>query len=196
MYLVVGLGNPGEEYEKTPHNLGFRVVDLLAERNSIRVNRKDSRALTGVGKIAGKAVMLAKPQTYMNLSGTSVEALIAKHSLTAADLILVYDELDLPWGEMRIKPRGSAAGHHGSESVIERLGTQRFVRVRLGINPGSKLHEGAEYLLAPIHRSRRAEAEQLVGRGAEAVASIIAEGVEKSMTKFNRRAPGSRTEEE
>jgi PTH1 family peptidyl-tRNA hydrolase len=196
MYLVVGLGNPGEEYEKTPHNLGFRVVDLLAERNSIRVNRKDSRALTGVGKIAGKAVMLAKPQTYMNLSGTSVEALIAKHSLAAADLILVYDELDLPWGELRIKPRGSAAGHHGSESVIERLGTQRFVRVRLGINPGSKLHEGAEYLLAPIHRSRRAEAEQLVGRGAEAVASIIAEGVEKSMTKFNRRAPGSRTEEE
>jgi PTH1 family peptidyl-tRNA hydrolase len=196
MYLVVGLGNPGEEYEKTPHNLGFRVVDLLAERNSIRVNRKDSRALTGVGEIGGKAVMLAKPQTYMNLSGASVEALIAKHSLTAADLILVYDELDLPWGELRIKPRGSAAGHHGSESVIDRLGTQRFVRVRLGINPGSKLQEGAEYLLAPIHRSRRAEAEQLVGRGAEAVASIIAEGVEKSMTKFNRRAPGSKTEEE
>src|SRR5579872_2918948 len=108
MYLVVGLGNPGEEYENTPHNLGFRVIDLLAERQAIRVNRKDSKALTGVGEVAGKPVMLAKPQTYMNLSGISVEALMAKHSMTAEDLILVYDELDLPWGEVRIKPRGSA----------------------------------------------------------------------------------------
>ena len=133
MYLVAGLGNPGEEYENTPHNLGFRVIDLLAERHSIRVNRKDSKALTGVGEIEGRAVMLAKPQTYMNLSGTSVAPLMEKHSLTPADLILVYDELDLPWGEMRIKPRGSAAGHKGPTSVIGSLGTQEFVRVRLGI---------------------------------------------------------------
>src|SRR5712692_4261034 len=113
MYLVAGLGNPGEAYENTPHNLGFRVVDLLAERHSIRVSRKDSRALTGVGEIAGKPVMLAKPQTFMNLSGTSVAPLMVKHSFRPEDLILVYDELDLPWGEMRIKPRGSAAGHNG-----------------------------------------------------------------------------------
>ena len=196
MFLVVGLGNPGEEYENTPHNLGFRVIDLLAERNSIRVNRKDSKALTGVGEIAGKPVMLAKPQTFMNLSGTSVEPLLVKHSLTPADLILVYDELDLPWGELKIKPRGSAAGHHGPESVIDRLRTTDFVRVRLGINPGYKLSDGVEYLLSPIKRSEREQAEELVGRGADAVASIIAEGVEKSMTKFNRRAQGSKTEEE
>jgi PTH1 family peptidyl-tRNA hydrolase len=196
MHLVVGLGNPGEEYENTPHNLGFRVVDMLAERYSIRVNRKDSQALTGVGEIGGKRAMLAKPQTYMNLSGASVEPLMAKHSLTPADLILVYDELDLPWGEMRIKPRGSAAGHHGPESVIERLDTKEFVRVRLGVNPGHKIRDGAEYLLAPIKRSQREQAEELVGRGADAVASIITEGVEKSMTKFNRRAQGSKTEEE
>jgi PTH1 family peptidyl-tRNA hydrolase len=196
MFLVVGLGNPGEEYENTPHNLGFRVVDLLAERNSIHVNRKDSKALTGVGEVAGKPVILAKPQTYMNLSGTSVEPLMVKHSLTPADLILVYDELDLPWGELKIKPRGSAAGHHGPESVIGRLGTTDFVRVRLGINPGYKLRDGAEYLLSPIKRSEREQAEELVGRGADAVASIIAEGVEKSMTKFNRRAQGSKTEDE
>ncbi|HUJ23408.1 MAG TPA: aminoacyl-tRNA hydrolase [Bryobacteraceae bacterium] len=196
MYLVVGLGNPGTEYENTPHNLGFRVVDLLAERHSIRVNRKDSKALTGVGEIAGKPVMLAKPQTYMNLSGTSVAPLMEKHSLTAEDLILVYDELDLPWGEMRIKPRGSAAGHHGPESVMGSVGTQNFVRVRLGVNPGCKLRDGAEYLLAPIKRSQQKEAEELVVRGAEAVASLIAEGVEKSMTIFNRRARGSNTEEE
>ena len=196
MYLVAGLGNPGEEYESTPHNLGFRVVDLLAERHSIRVNRKDSKALTGVGEIAGKAVMLAKPQTFMNLSGTSVAPLMEKHSLTPADLILVYDELDLPWGELRIKPRGSAAGHKGPTSVIGSLGTQEFVRVRLGINPGHEIREGAEYLLAPIKRSQQKETEELVGRGADAVASLIAEGVEKSMTKFNRRAQGLKTEEE
>jgi len=196
MYLVVGLGNPGEEYEKTPHNLGFRVIDLLAERHAIRVNRKDSKALTGVGEISGRPVMLAKPQTYMNLSGTSVEPLMAKHSLAAEDLILVYDELDLLWGEMKIKPRGSAAGHHGMESVIGHLGTTDFVRIRLGINPGRKIEDGAEYLLSPIKRSHQEQAEELVSRGADAVASIIAEGVEKSMTKFNRRAQGSKTEEE
>ena len=195
MYLVVGLGNPGEEYEKTPHNLGFRVVDLLGERHSIRLSRKDSKAITGIGEIAGKPTMLAKPQTYMNLSGTSVAGLMAKHSLTPEDLILVYDELDLPWGEMRIKSRGSAAGHHGQESVIDHVGTQEFVRVRLGINPGYKLRDGAEYLLAPIKRSQWEESEELVGRGADAVASIIAEGVEKSMTIFNRRAQGLTTEE-
>src|ERR1700683_5200313 len=118
MHLVVGLGNPGEEYENTPHNLGFRVIDLLGERYSIRVNRKDSQALTGVGEIEGKRTMLDKPQTYMNLRGVSVEPLMAKHSLTPADLILVYDELDLPWGEMRIKPRGLAGGRRGAESGL------------------------------------------------------------------------------
>lgn len=193
---MVGLGNPGEEYENTPHNLGFRVVDLLAERHSIRVTRKDSKALTGIGEIEGKAVMLAKPQTFMNLSGTSVAPLMEKHSLTPADLILVYDELDLPRGELRIKPRGSAAGHKGPTSVIAGLGTQEFVRVRLGINPGREIREGAEYLLSPIKCSQQKETEELVGRGADAVASLIAEGVEKSMTKFNRRAQGLKTEEE
>lgn len=196
MYLVVGLGNPGAEYENTPHNLGFRVIDLLAERHAVRVSRKDSKALAGVGEIAAKPVMLAKPQTYMNLSGVSVRALMEKHEFTPADLILVYDELDLPWYEMRIKPRGSAAGHHGVISVIDAVGTNDFVRVRLGVNPGHKVRDGAEYLLAPVKRSQQKETEELVGRGADAVASIIAEGVEKSMTKFNRRAQGSKTEEE
>lgn len=196
MYLVVGLGNPGEEYESTPHNLGFRVVDLLAERHSIRVNRRDSKALTAAGEIAGKPVMLAKPQTFMNLSGTSVAPLMVKHSFTPRDLILVYDELDLPWGEMRIKARGSAAGHHGPESVIDSLETNEFTRVRLGVNPGHKIRDGAEYLLAPIKRSQQKQAEELVARGADAVTSIIAEGVAKSMTIFNRRAQGSKTEVE
>ena len=192
----MGLGNPGDEYANTPHNLGFRVIDLLAERYAIRVSRKDSRALVGVGEISGHRVMLAKPQTYMNLSGTSVAPLMTKHKLTPADLILVYDELDLPWFEMRIKPRGSAAGHNGVKSVIAELGTNEFTRVRLGVNPGHNVQDGAEYLLASVKRSQQKETEDLVGRGADAVASIIAEGVEKSMTIYNRRAQGSTTEDE
>jgi len=190
MFLVAGLGNPGEEYANTPHNLGFMVVDRLAEMHQIRVNRRDSKALAGVGQIAGHEVMLAKPQTFMNLSGTSLKPLMEKHSLTAGDLILVYDELALPWTGLRIKPRGSAAGHNGTDSVIRELGTADFTRVRLGIHPGHPLRSGVDYLLSPFKRGQSKELEQLVADGADAVVSIIAEGVEKAMTKFNRRAQG------
>ncbi len=190
MFLVAGLGNPGEEYAATPHNLGFMVVDRLAEMHGIRVTRRDSRALTGVGQIAGQDVMLAKPQTFMNLSGTSLKPLMEKHSLTAADLILVYDELALPWTSLRIKPRGSSAGHNGVESVIRSLGTMEFARVRLGVHPGHPLASGVDYLLSPFKRSLHKELEQLVADGADAVVSIITGGVEKAMTNFNRRAPG------
>jgi PTH1 family peptidyl-tRNA hydrolase len=194
MFLVAGLGNPGEEYANTPHNMGFMVVDRLAEMHQIRVNRRDSKALAGVGQIAGHEVMLAKPQTFMNLSGTSLQPLMEKHSLTAGDLILVYDELALPWTGLRIKPRGSSAGHNGADSVIRELGTTDFTRVRLGIHPGHPLRSGVDYLLSPFKRAQWKELEQLVADGADAVVSIIAEGVEKAMTKFNRRAQGSNEE--
>jgi PTH1 family peptidyl-tRNA hydrolase len=194
MFLVAGLGNPGEEYAGTPHNLGFMVVDRLAEMYNIRVTRRDSKALTGVGQIAGRDAMLAKPQTFMNLSGTSLAPLMEKHSLTVADLILVYDELALPWASLRVKPRGSSAGHNGVESAIRSLGTNEFMRVRLGIHPGHPLSSGIDYLLSPLKRSLQKELEQLVADGADAVVSIIAEGVEKSMTRYNRRAPGSNEE--
>jgi peptidyl-tRNA hydrolase, PTH1 family len=194
MFLVAGLGNPGEEYANTPHNMGFMVVDRLAEMHQIRVNRRDSKALAGVGQIAGYEVMLAKPQTFMNLSGTSLQPLMEKHSLTAGDLILVYDELALPWTGLRIKPRGSSAGHNGADSVIRELGTTDFTRVRLGIHPGHPLRSGVDYLLSPFKCAQWKELEQLVADGADAVVSIIAEGVEKAMTKFNRRAQGSNEE--
>jgi peptidyl-tRNA hydrolase, PTH1 family len=196
MRLVVGLGNPGEEYANTPHNLGFMVVDRLAELHAIRVNRRDSRALVGVGEIGGAAVMLAKPQSYMNLSGTSVKPLMDKHGFTAQDLILVYDELDLPWTALRIKPKGSSANHRGVESVISSLGTKDFIRVRLGVHPGHPIRDGADFVLSPIGRRERKELDELVGYTADAVSSIIAEGVEKSMTKYNRRAQGLTTEAE
>ena len=196
MLLVAGLGNPGEEYALTPHNLGFLTVDRLAERHGIRVTRKDSRSLIGLGEIDGREVMLAKPQTYMNLSGTSLAPLMAKHAIGLENLIVVYDELDLPWQTLKIKPKGSAAGHNGMKSLISSLNSSEFVRVRLGVHPGHPISSGVEYLLAPMKRSQSKELEEFTGVAADAVHSIIAEGVEKSMTKFNRRAQGLTKEEE
>ena len=195
MFLVAGLGNPGEEYANTPHNLGFLVVDRLAERHGIRVNRKDSKALVGMGEIEGHAVMLAKPQTYMNLSGTSLAPLIEKHSIGVDCLTVIYDELDLGWLALKIKPKGSAAGHNGMKSVIASLKTCEFVRVRLGIHPGHALTSGTDYLLAPMRRAQVKELDGFIDYAADAVRSIIAEGVEKAMTTYNRRAPGLQTEE-
>jgi peptidyl-tRNA hydrolase, PTH1 family len=195
MFLVAGLGNPGEEYALSPHNLGFLTVDRLAERHGIRVTRKDSKSLTGVGEIEGSAVMLAKPQTFMNLSGGSVALLMEKHAIDLSRLVVVYDELDLPWGTLKIKPKGSAAGHNGMKSVIQSLQTSEVIRVRLGIHPGYPIRDGAEFVLAPMKRSQLKELDELVGFAADAVRSIIAEGVAKAMTKFNRRAPGLNIEE-
>jgi PTH1 family peptidyl-tRNA hydrolase len=195
MFLVAGLGNPGEEYALSPHNLGFMVLDRLAEGHGIRVTRRDSRALVGVGEIDGREVMLAKPQTFMNLSGTSLAPLMEKHGIEVAQLVIVYDELDLPWRALRIKLKGTAAGHNGMKSAIQSLQTNEIARVRLGIHPGHPIRDGAEFVLAPIKRSQRKELDEFVGFAADAVRSIIAEGVEKAMTRYNRRAPGLNTEE-
>jgi PTH1 family peptidyl-tRNA hydrolase len=193
--LVVGLGNPGEEYELTAHNLGFLVVDRLAARSGMKVGRKDSRALVGQGKVEGRRVMLAKPQTYMNVSGESVQGLLVKHEIAPGDLILVYDELDLPWRSLRIRPEGSAAGHRGVDSIIRAIGTKAFPRVRLGIHGGRREKDGAHIVLAKLKRAHKEELDELLDYASEAVESIIAEGVEKSMAKYNRRAPGSNEDE-
>ena len=199
-FLVVGLGNPGEQYEFTPHNLGFLAIDRLAERHSIRVTRKECDARVGSGVIHGKAVALVKPQTFMNDSGRAVNGLLGRYEvgldrLAGLDrLIVVYDELDLPWGTLRIKPRGSAAGHNGMKSVIAHVGTQNFPRVRVGVDCGRG--RGPEYLLSPLKRQQKMELEEMAIRAAEAVESILAEGVEKSMAMYNRRAQGLEQEEE
>ncbi|MBI1898108.1 MAG: aminoacyl-tRNA hydrolase [Acidobacteria bacterium] len=194
-WLVIGLGNPGPEYEWTPHNLGFLVIDRLAEANRIRVTRKDSNALLGAGAIGGAPALLAKPQTFMNLSGPPVKLLMAKHGIGPDRLIVVYDELDLPWGSVRIRPQGSAAGHNGMESVIRSVGTQDFPRVRLGIHPGHPVKDGAEFVLTPLRKAQVKELDELLDHAARAVESVIAEGVTMSMTKFNRRARGLTQEE-
>lgn len=198
-FLIVGLGNPGAEYENTPHNLGFMVIDRLAGSHAIRVSRKENMAFVGLGAIKDKNVALAKPQTFMNLSGPSVKGLLERYELTPGRLIVVYDELDLPWGSLKIKPKGSAAGHKGAKSVIGSLGTSEFTRVRIGIDPVAALGhpvDGESFVLRPFKKSQKQEVDDIVTRAAEAVESIIAEGVEKSMTVFNRRAQGLNEEEE
>jgi PTH1 family peptidyl-tRNA hydrolase len=201
-FLVVGLGNPGAEYENTPHNLGFMVVNRLAESGTIRVTRKENLSFVGLGEIRGRKVALAQPQTFMNLSGSAVRGLLERYELNPDRLILVYDELALPWNELRIRPKGSAAGHNGVKSVIGSLGTDEFVRVRLGIRPIDKtgavmpIGDGAGFVLAPFRRAQKQEVDEVVGRGAAAVESILADGVEKSMAVFNRRAGGLKPEEE
>ncbi|MEO8663290.1 MAG: aminoacyl-tRNA hydrolase [Bryobacteraceae bacterium] len=188
--LVVGLGNPGPEYEATFHNLGFMVVDRLAARHGIRVSRKESMALVGTGVVDKTPSVLAKPQTFMNVSGPSVKGLLEKYLVPASRLILVYDELDLPWGTLRVRPKGSAGGHHGVESVIRSVGVSEFARVRLGISPGHKVANGAGYVLSQIRKAQSKELDELLDLASEAVESILAEGVEKSMTRFNGRAQG------
>ena len=193
--LVVGLGNPGKEYELTAHNLGFLVVDRVAERNGIHVGRRDCSALVGQGTVGGKKVLFAKPQTYMNLSGQSVQGLLVKNEMSPVDLVLVYDELDLPWQSVRIRPNGSAAGHRGVDSVIQCVKTREFPRVRLGVHGGRREKDGAQIVLAQLKRAHKQELEELLDYASQAVESIIAEGVEKSMAKFNRRAQGLNEEE-
>ena len=194
MFLVVGLGNPGERYEATPHNMGFLVVDVLAARHSIRMSRLECQAVIGQGTIAGKPVLLAKPQTFMNLSGVAVKPLMQKNDIGPKELILVYDELALDWEALRVRPNGSSAGHNGVQNVIDTIGTEDFPRVRLGVHPGYRLTagKGADYVLSRFSRQQNETLESFVGLAADATESIIAEGVSMSMTRFNRRAPGTK----
>lgn len=194
-WLIVGLGNPGPDYESTPHNAGFLAVDRVAERNGIRISRPDSMAMVGVGSVAGKPVMLAKPQTFMNLSGGSVKLLAEKHEVPADRLLVVYDDLDLPWMSVRIRQKGSPAGHNGMKSVVSSLGSQDFPRVRIGIHPGHPLPSGSDFLLSPVRKAQREEWSELLDYASQAVEAIIAEGVEKAMTTHNRRAQGQNEEE-
>ena len=192
-WLIVGLGNPGPEYELTPHNLGFLAVDRLAERHGIRVTRPECQAQVGMGRVQGEEVLIAKPQTYMNLSGVSVKGLLEKYGLKPANVLLVYDELALPWMQLRIRSSGSSAGHNGVKSVIANLATEEFARLRIGVSPATPSGEagragGQKYLLSPIRRGLEKELDQLLDLAADAIESITAEGVEKSMAKYNRRA--------
>jgi peptidyl-tRNA hydrolase, PTH1 family len=188
MRLIVGLGNPGPDYEWTPHNLGFLAVDALAAREGIRITRPESKALVGLGKVAGQDVALAKPQTMMNLSGASVRMLLERYEGTPADLIVLIDEADLPWGMLRIRERGRNSTHNGLQSIISALGTDEFLRVRLGVRPEKLWGDRKEYVLRTMGREERRMAEEMAVAAAEAVEMILTEGAEKAMTRFNRKA--------
>ncbi len=189
MRLIVGLGNPGIEYAWTPHNLGFLVVDRLAGDANIRVVRPEAKSLVGLGRLAGHEVVLAKPQTMMNLSGLAVRELIARNECRPADVILVCDDVALPWGMIRVRERGSAGTHNGLKSVIGALGTMEFPRVRLGIQPEQVRGELRDYVLRPIRSDEEDLVAEEVEQGAEAVKLIVAEGTQRAMNRFNRRVP-------
>lgn len=186
VWLVAGLGNPGPEYERSPHNLGFLAVDRFAERNGIRLTRPEARAWVGLGKVGSTEVVVAKPQTFMNLSGGSVRVLLDKYSLPLENLLLVYDELALPFGQLRIRPRGSAAGHNGVSSVIQSVGSEEFCRLRIGCSPGHK--GGKEYLLSPMRRELAKDLDSILDLASQAIETITAKGAEQAMAIFNRRA--------
>jgi PTH1 family peptidyl-tRNA hydrolase len=189
MRLIVGLGNPDPEYQWTPHNLGFMAVDELANRNGIRVERPEGKALVGKGKIAGEDVLLAKPQTYMNLSGISVRELLEKYELGPADLLVMWDEVQLPFGTIRIDRKGSGGSHNGANSVISGVGTQEFSRIRLGCGPDHPLSSRKEFVLRPMKKAELEEAAELIGKAGDAVEMILAKGIEPAMNIFNRRKP-------
>lgn len=188
MKLIVGLGNPGIEYQFTPHNLGFLAIDRIAQQNGVMVDNRHCRALTARTRIGNEEVLLAKPETYMNLSGMSVRELMEEHELASVkDLLVIYDELDLPLGSIRIRERGSSAGHKGMESVMGALGTQEVSRMRLGSAPDYPVKDGGRYGLAPFKKSQLVAVDELLDLAAQAVSVIVNEGIAVAMNRFNRK---------
>lgn len=188
MKLIVGLGNPGIEYQFTPHNLGFLTIDRIANDLGIEVRNRQCRALTARATIAGEPVTLAKPETYMNLSGLSVRELVAEHQVDVTrDLIVIYDELDLLLGTIRIRQRGSSAGHNGMESILAALNTDEFLRIRLGIAPDRKVGDGVKYVLTPFRKAQETLVDEVLDTAAQAVEVIIKEGPAAAMNRFNRK---------
>jgi len=187
--LIVGLGNPGIEYQFTPHNLGFLTIDRIAQACGVEVRNRNCRALTARTVIGSETVLLAKPETYMNLSGLSVRELVTEHQIRPeADLIVIYDELDLPLGTIRIRQRGSSAGHNGIESILGALDTQEFLRIRLGIAPDRKVTDGVQYVLTPFRKAQLKVVDEVLETAAEAVNAILKEGPAAAMNRFNRKA--------
>jgi len=186
--LIVGLGNPGIEYQLTPHNVGFLAVDRIASERGVEIRNRQCRALTARIQVGNEPVLLAKPETYMNLSGVSVRELVAEYEAKPeADLIVIQDELDFPLGTLRIHTRRSSAGHNGIESIIGALGTQDFLRIRIGVAPERKVEDGQSYLLSPFRKAELAVVDGMLDTAAEAAMAILTEGAAAAMNRFNRK---------
>ncbi len=186
MKLVVGLGNPGEKYQRTRHNLGFFVIDQLARQKNISIDRKICNALIGEGLSNGEKLILAKPQTFMNRSGIAVQALLDEFSGSAEDLLVVYDDLDLPFGRIRIRPNGSAGGHRGIVSIMESLAGTPFTRVRVGIGRPPQGMDAVDYVLEPFTAAEASELPEQIDRVAAAIEAVLKDGIERAMEIFNR----------
>ena len=194
MKLIVGLGNPGIEYQFTPHNAGFLAIDRMADHCNATVANRRGRALTGKATLAGHEVLLAKPETYMNLSGISVAALVRELEIPipSSDLIVIYDELDLPLGTIRIRERGSANGHNGVKSISGALGTEEWLRIRIGVGKppladGREIKAGGkDFLLSPMRKQELAELDLVLDRVRMAVEAILTKGPGPAMSEFNR----------
>jgi PTH1 family peptidyl-tRNA hydrolase len=184
-WLIVGLGNPGTEYANTRHNLGFMLVDLLAEAAGAAVKREECRSLIGRAEIEGQKVELVKPQTYMNLSGEAVSCLLAKDERLESRLIVVSDDLALPFGRIRIRPRGTHGGQNGLRSIIDTLRTQEFIRLRIGIQPEHPVADAKRFVLDKFGKSDTALLKETLERSSDAIRTIISESVDAAMAKFN-----------
>jgi PTH1 family peptidyl-tRNA hydrolase len=186
--LIVGLGNPGSEYQFTPHNLGFLAIDRIAEQCGVEMRNRQCRALTARAMIGSELVLLAKPETFMNLSGLSVRELVAEHKASVeTDLIVLQDELDFPLGTLRLHRNRSSAGHNGIESLIGALGTQDFLRIRMGVAPERKVEDGMTYLLSPLRKAQLKVVDGMLDVAADAVKVILTEGEAAAMNRFNRK---------
>jgi|DewCreStandDraft_1066081.scaffolds.fasta_scaffold07711_2 PTH1 family peptidyl-tRNA hydrolase len=187
MKAVVGLGNPGRAYIRTRHNLGFRVVDRLAEITGVSIERVEAEALVGEAHIEDVAVLLVKPQTYMNLSGRAVGEVVRRYGIPLPELLVVLDDLDLPLGTIRIRRKGSAGGHRGLQSVIEALSSSAFPRLRLGIRPASPIEDTVAFVLSPFEPDEEPIVEGMIERAVAAVRVWVREGIERAMAEFNVR---------
>lgn len=186
MFLIVGLGNPGDEYEWSRHNLGFMLIDKLATDAAVTVKRRECRSLVGSAVIEGHRVRLVKPQTFMNLSGEAVTCLMAKYEVAdPQSLIVISDDLALPSGTIRLRARGSAGGHNGLKSIIAALGTNEFTRLRIGIQPEHPVDDAKGFVLNKIPRAERRAVEETLERGAEALRAVLRDGVAKAMSLYN-----------
>jgi len=187
MKMIAGLGNPGYEYYLTPHNLGFMAVDRLAGECGLELTHHEGQALTACARIDGLDVLLAKPQTYMNLSGMAVARLAEKYKLDVSDLIVLVDDADLPLGSLRIRPRGSAGGHKGMKSIIGALGSGDFIRVRMGVRPDRPIEDMVSYVLGRFREADLETVAEMLDQACEAVHVILREGSQEAMNRFNRR---------
>jgi PTH1 family peptidyl-tRNA hydrolase len=184
-WLIVGLGNPGLQYERTRHNLGFLLIDWLAREAQTQVKREECRALIGRAEIEGKRVELVKPQTFMNLSGEALNCLLKKPDRSAEKLIVVTDDLALPFGTTRLRGKGSAGGHNGLKSIINCLGTNEFIRLRIGIQPEHPISNTKNFVLETFSKSETETIEKVLEKSAEAIHAVISGGIEKAMAQFN-----------